>query len=342
MTNNLPYKYFPDHISPTSAGMYTQCPHKWLLTYCYHIRKASSGLERESGSVNLDAGAAYAYAMMLTRQAFYVQKLSAPEAVEVGQRYLLGTFATQFAASPYSATEKVKTPTNLSITFARYFAEADLDLEQILPFQLPDKSISVELPLFLDTPFKHPLTRKPIKLLSILDLLGADSDGTIAVDEKTTRSTLKSDTAQIELLRTETQFAFQVGMANKLAPLLKIPPCNRMQVRKVVINGTPALRKYDFFIEHTHQKLWWSNVLEIINAMLKDYEKERAIRSFHLGCTSYFTPCEFTTACTSRLGEHLLSNGYTQQFRNRETNTLLPLAAHIANVKAGLNPTTGE
>ena len=336
--SNIPFKWFPERLSPTSDfGLFSTCQHKWLLERVFFLRKATASAS--SGSIDLDAGGAFAKAMELTRNAYFKQQLPAETAIEIGQRYLLGDFATQFADSLYASSETLKTPTNLSHTFANYFADTGLDEERVLPYQLPDKSISVELPLFLDTPFKHPITRKPLQIQCILDLLGFDGESVVCVDEKTCKSVLLDSVKQTDLLRTETQFAFQVGMVNKLAPLLGIAGCNKMEVRKVVINNAKPLRKYAFYIEHAHQQLWWENVLDTINEMLKVYAKERGLRDYHLGCTSYFKPCEFTQACTSRLGNHLLQNGYTQQFRNRETNTLLPLATHIANVKAGLNST---
>lgn len=337
---NIPHKWFPERLSPTSDfGLFAQCQHKWLLERVFFLRKQAVSAPASSGSIDLDAGGAFAKAMELTRNAYYKQKLSAEDAVEIGQRYLLGDFATNFAASPYALSENLKTPTNLSHTFANYFAETGLDEERVLPYQLPDKSISVELPLFLDTPFQHPRTRKPIQIHCILDLLGFDGESVVCVDEKTCKSVLLDSAKQTDLLRTETQFAFQVGMVNRLAPHLGIAGCNKMEVRKVVINNAKPLRKYAFYIEHTHQRLWWENVLDTINEMLKVYAKERGLRDFHLGCSAYFKPCEFTQACTSRLGEVLLKNGYTQMFRNRETNSLVPLATHIQNT---LNPTTGE
>jgi hypothetical protein len=335
--SNIPYKWFPERLSPTSDfGLFSQCQTRWLNERVFCLRKEATS--QPSDNVNLAAGGAFATALQRARQAYYIQKLSAEEAVEVGQRFLLGEFAQQFAASPYAAFEKLKTPTALAQTFHNYFAEVSFEEERVVPFQLPDKSISVELPLFLDTPFRHPLTNKYIQLHSRLDLLGWDGEKVIVVDEKTCRSTLTDHVKQTEMLRTEVQFLTQVSMVNKLAPQLGIPSCISMEVRKVKIGAAKPLVKYPFYIERYAQKMWWDNCLDTISDMIRVFERERGLRDLHLGCTSYFEPCPWTQACTSRVGERLLSNGYVQLFRNSETNSLLPLKQHIQNT---LNPTTG-
>jgi hypothetical protein len=318
---------FPEVLSVTrDIDLFNQCNYKWFVYRCQRYTKYVANND-------LEAGREFAKSMEITRNAYYKHGLSEAEAIALGVKNLLeGEFAENYANQDYK--DQLKTPEKIAEVFQQMFVEHSMSTAAIVPFELPDGSLSVEQELLVELPFTHPETGKPLVLKCILDMLGLKDGVVFNVDEKTCKSVLTDEIQQADMLRSQSQFVLGVCLANhnkdKFGDLnITHVRINKAKIKKNYAKGEEVVAPYEFVIDGWFQKTFWDNLMYLVRNMLEKYalykadENSNAVvfpRAYGNACTAFFKPCSLTYHCTSGNAQDLTVFGWKQMVCDSRTD----------------------
>lgn len=324
--------WFPETISSTrDIELFSACRYKWFLQRVLHFYKYAK-------NVDLEAGGEFAKAHELTRTAFFKENKTIEESVTIGVEHILTKYAETFEREKFQ--DELKTPNRMAEVFKTMYEQNNLEELTIIPFEMTDRSLSVEQEFTIELPFLHPETKKPLILKCKLDLLGMKDNIVYVLDDKTCKSVLKDHDIQADLLRTQNQFVQYVTVANKCSEMfgeLEVTHVriNRCKIKTKYEKNERIIEPYEFKVDLYFQKMWWNNLLKKVESMLAMYEayldeisKSLEYRDEYLviferaygnACTAFFRPCPFTSHCTSFMSYDLEKANYKQVICNSTT-----------------------
>lgn len=186
---------FPITFSSSMLEDLWGCPLAWFRKYCQKLSWEGNG------NPHLIAGGLIASALELTRKAYYNDKLSQKDSVEIGKLYILLGEDTGHS---------LKTNEKLAELFEAYFRKFPLDTG-LKPVELTNNTFGIEYKFEFDLGIPHPELNRNLMFTGKLDFLGEKwHNGRIRrfiVDDKTCSSVTKfPGTNEIDIEREKEEY----------------------------------------------------------------------------------------------------------------------------------------
>lgn len=316
---------FPLSFSNSSLSSFNTCSLKGFRS---SIQKL---VGNNTASGHLLAGGAFASACEMARKAYYVDKLSQEEAIDLGVELILTSPDTGHA---------IKTNERVAFTFKKYIQEFPF-VDSFRPCELEDGSFAIEYSFSLDTGIPHPdLPDRNIMYTGILDgLYEKVIDGEVisrfVLDEKTTGSVFRvkgSKNAaypnglvdldkELNLFKTSSQMIGYAFAANAFG----------IEIDSALIRRSPILTKhepaYELKIPITPfmKEMWAISTFEFIAELSERYtyyrDKIKGTKVFpHTvfyptysnSCNAYGEECKYMAGCLNKQGEQVLAVTHKQ------------------------------
>lgn len=269
---------FPHAIDNTMRSAFVLCPRKFQILYLLHKRAGGS-------SIDLDAGAAFAAGLEVTRREYFSGNLSAQAAIAAGARKLLAS---------YPDREDERSPKTLDRVFGAfgyYFSVFPLESEYFTPVKTPNGP-AVEFNFALPIPVPHPVTGDPILYCGRFDQLCDHRDGGLYIEDDKTTKQLGSSWASKWRMRS--QFTGYCWGAREFG----------YPVRGAVVRGI-AIRKTGFdHAEHITPRPkymideWYAQLIRDVERMIAAWRSGVWDLNLADGCDMY-GGCGFQEICSS-------------------------------------------
>jgi hypothetical protein len=312
---------FPLVLSNTDLSSWSSCQLKWYRERCQSWRKPSFNND-------LAAGGSFAKGLETVRKAYYNDKLSAVEAIDLGYYTVIESLHEEMAKSNAS-TETLKSPERMGLALKEYFRYFPLDNEEVIPAQLEDGTYAIEHKFTVELPILHPELGVPLIFKGKLDML-AQSMGRIYIEDEKTTKAIKSNEA--DLLATAGQFIGYAWLAREKGIITV-----GAKVRKIAIQIKEIkCEEIEIPITDYMINLWYESMLSKVTEMVEKYKstmegnnfKSHFVPDFQHGCTSFFRPCSFQDGCKSKYGENFISSNYQQLVWDSESRKEIPLTEY--------------
>jgi hypothetical protein len=312
---------FPLVLSNTDLSSWSSCQLKWFRERCQSWRKPSFNND-------LAAGGSFAKGLETVRKAYYNDKLSAIEVIDLGYYTVIESLHDEMAKSNAS-TETLKSPERMGLALKEYFRYFPLDNEEVIPAQLEDGTHAIEHKFTVELPILHPELGVPLIFKGKLDMFAQSMGRTYIVDEKTTKA-IKSNEA--DLLATAGQFIGYAWLAREKGIITV-----GAKVRKIAIQIKEIkCEEIEIPITDYMINLWYESMLSKVTEMVEKYKatmegsnfKSHFVPDFQHGCTSFFRPCSFQDGCKSKYGENFISSNYEQLVWDSESRKEIPLTEY--------------
>jgi hypothetical protein len=312
---------FPLVLSNTDLSSWSSCQLKWYRERCQSWRKPSFNND-------LAAGGSFAKGLETVRKAYYNDKLSAVEAIDLGYYTVIESLHEEMAKSNAS-TETLKSPERMGLALKEYFRYFPLDNEEVIPAQLEDGTYAIEHKFTVELPILHPELGVPLIFKGKLDML-AQSMGRIYIEDEKTTKAIKSNEA--DLLATAGQFIGYAWLAREKGIITV-----GAKVRKIAIQVKEIkCEEIEIPITDYMINLWYESMLSKVTEMVEKYKstmegnnfKSHFVPDFQHGCTSFFRPCSFQDGCKSKYGENFISSNYQQLVWDSESRKEIPLTEY--------------
>lgn len=314
---------FPKDL--TSSLDFKSCDYKWFIERSLNLRQKRS-FER-----NLDFGAAFADAVFLARKAYYIERKSEKEAMQLGLDEAELAFGKVFFEAMQKAEKKelIKTPDRLVSLLETYWKRFPLSKEEAAPF-LFEGGLSAEQAIKLrveypDLDFSYNFAVKP-------DMLVISNLGTMPIDEKTVTKSA-SDRIPLYAAMNRPQFLLYAGIIKAKIEdgTLCIPPLHSFEVRRACLNPSAASTKDDayplrwklqlknienFMLQAKRKFLELKALVDRLNVQ-ETFEDQLEVLSFHrnrLSCMEFNRPCPLLEHCAA--GRELSFLGFKQSSIN--------------------------
>jgi hypothetical protein len=312
---------FPLVLSNTDLSSWSSCQLKWFRERCQSWRKPSFNND-------LAAGGSFAKGLETVRKAYYNDKLSAIEAIDLGYYTVIESLHDEMAKSNASI-ETLKSPERMGLALQEYFRYFPLDNEEVIPAQLEDGTYAIEHKFTVELPILHPELGVPLIFKGKLDML-AQSMGRIYIEDEKTTKAIKPNEA--DLLATAGQFIGYAWLAREKGIITV-----GAKVRKIAIQVKEIkCEEIEIPITDYMINLWYESMLSKVTEMVEKYKatmednsfKSHFVPDFQHGCTSFFRPCSFQDGCKSKYGENFISSNYEQLVWDSESRKEIPLTEY--------------
>lgn len=296
---------FPLIISNTDMSLLSMCELRWYRSRCQLLR-------REGFNEDLEAGGGFAKGMEVTRKAFYNDKLSSEDAIQLGYEHILTKLNESMGED---SSNFLKSPERMALALKMYFKRWPLENADVKPIELVNGTSAVEHKIVVELPILHPELGVPLLYKCRLDMLAFEMGRIYTVDEKTCKSFSENEG---NLLPMSGQFIGQAWAASKLANPVEI---RGAKVRKVAIQKTDIkLKEFEYPITEFMIEQWEHSFLTKLYSMVEKYHsllygvpfENLFTKDYGLGCTAYYKPCEFSEGCLSTYGEKFLASNFDQ------------------------------
>lgn len=333
---------FPEIFSDSMIGTVYECPLRWFRMNCQKF----ANYEERSG--HLIAGTAFAKACELARIAYYNEKKSMDDAIEVGYNYIMEAEDT---------TIEDKSNIVVAKRFKKYLEQFPMEDDYRI-CSLADGTHAIEYVFQLDLPIIHPETGNFIKYKGKLDLiletrLPGGRIKRVLADEKTTgrlariAGTKSEDYpyGQVDIVKEENNYKLSPQLISYSWGCRELGiPLDEAWINKVPISKDyePAVRLEitisDFLID-----TWYAATVKKISELAAKYKvwKEEQCRpkeyfdpSFNHDCVFFGRLCPFDIGCRNEDGEELLKGMYPQLVYDREEKETVQLKDYL--IKRGL------
>lgn len=269
---------FPHTVDSTILSAFRSCPQKFFRTYVEHWKSASQ-------NVHLVAGGAFAKAIEVARDQFYVQGKSAADAEAAGLEALIKDYG-DFQCPDDSA----KSLERMLGAFEFYLFHYPLGADGATPITLPSGRRGIEFSFAEPLDILHPVTKSPILYTGRSDMIAERyGTGIWNYDEKTTSSLGATWGRQWEL---RSQFTGYNWAARKQG----------IKVVGTIVRGVSILKtKYDTLEVPTYRSdyeidRWEQQTLRDIKRMIQCWEEGYWDYSLDGACTEY-GGCSLTPVC---------------------------------------------
>lgn len=270
---------FPHTIDSTILSTFRSCPNKFLRQYVQHWKPVEK-------SVHLVAGGAFAKAVEVARDAFYVQGHSNEDAEAMGIMALVKDYG-DFQCPPDSAKSLERTIG----AFEFYLHNYPLGADGANPITLADGRRGIEFSFAEPLPIKHPVTGDPILYTGRSDMIAEAMGGVWTYDEKTTSSLGTSWSRQWEMRSQFTGYSWAARQQG-------------IKTVGTIVRGVSILKtKYDTMEVPTYRseyeiERWLQQTVRDIQMMIDCWEAGVWDYSLDGACTDY-GGCAFTSVCKS-------------------------------------------
>lgn len=305
---------FPTNFSPSMLEDLHRCPFYFFRKHCQRLKS-----DRETNP-DLTAGRIIAKSLELTRVAYFNDKLSIEESIELGQEYIL---------DQENITHEVKTIENLALVVRRYWKIFPLESD-FAPVMLPNGKSSVEYRFEIDLNIPHPeIENTNLKFVGVLDGLYrfpiVNSEDLYIVDEKSTgRLPRIEGTKQVDTVKITQSYTLsgqpiayhwamrQMGLKTKASIIRKIP---------ILKEHEPAFGvtvPVNDFILNAWETATITKIIDVLRryADFKNHfcsERVAFPPVYGVNCETYNRMCDFAIGCTDKNGEALLLQNFSQK-----------------------------
>ena len=300
MTNEL---HFPDVIDNSMRKELVKCQKiaHW---------KFERGLNAEIGNEHLVAGGAFAKGMEVMRKMYYQDGEKQAAALQEG---IVAVYKQYGQFVPPSGS--LKTAERMAGALAYYAENKPFDGEELVPLQLGDGMLGIEVAFNHELPILHPKTNKRLSYCGRFDMLAEDKQGKVwVVDEKTTGRMGDAWAHQWDL---DSQMSGYVWGAQKL---LKKEGIDK-EVVGAVINGISIL-KYGYdtmrcptFRQDWEVLRWYEQMLDDVDGWISAFKHQDHDQILDHGCALYNAPCQYAKLCKARDPEKIVGS-YAIKFWN--------------------------
>ena len=325
--------FFPLKFSASMLEEMHRCEMSFFRTYIQNL----SGYPK---SPDLIAGGHVAKACEIVRTSYFNENLSTREAIERGKEYILEAEDTG---------DTIKSNENVAYCLEKYFNKFKLD-EALPPCKLIDGTHSVEYKFDFDLGIPHPdMPGKNITFTGRLDYICEDVqvNRTIryGLDEKTCKAIFRSPgtkfidyAKEAAKYRTNSQIISYAWACKQLG----------IDLEEFLIRRIPIMAEYEpaFELRIPINKYliesWFRTTYSKIHEFVDKYNRYKAYggdiyKYFYpslqeLACLSYSRPCRWMEGCTSKDGEFLLTERYSQRIYDRDLRIELPLDDYLKNI----------
>lgn len=289
------------------------------LVKCQKIAhwKFERGLSQEE-SVDLHAGGAFAAGMEAMRRAFYEKGEDVSKALDAGIAEL-----HRFYGDFKSPVPTNKTADRMAGALAYYAVERRLDEEMLVPVDLGDGRLGIEMSFNYEIPIEHP-DGGLLTYCGRYDLLAKDGNDEVwVVDEKTTK---QMGDAWIHQWQLDSGLTGYCWAAQRLLDEHGLP----YKVAGAVINGL-AIRAMSNAMPYEHQRVpvfrqpwfierWYHQMLRDVAEWRDAYMNQTHRMVLDHACALYNNPCGYAKLCNAANPEPLVGS-YPVKFWNPLTRT---------------------
>lgn len=325
---------FPLTFSHSMMQTMWSCELKWFRLYCQRL------VSGEARNPDLIAGGHFAKACEIVRKAYYNDKISVDNAIDLGYNSILESEDTG---------DYVKSNERVALSLKKYFQRFPLD-NNITPIRLANGEHAIEYTFEFDLGIEHPdIPGTNIKYKGKLDGLyekkhQGNRVSVYVVDEKTTGSVFRLQGTQlIDLVKeenkykTEGQFigyhwaARQLGVKTNASLIYKVPIMKEYEPAfclEVPIN--------DFMID-----IWCStlhNKIEELKDKYLYYKNEDRLPHYSFypvltdsACNSWGRNCAYVEGCKKKEGEEILGISFQQQVYDSKAKKSISLKEYKLN-----------
>lgn len=287
---------FPEVFDSSILAKLKSCPTDYHLTY-------EEDWKPKGLSVHLHAGGAFAYALEVTRRAFYIDGLGREAAIEKGVGALLTKYG-DFEA-PSHGSGSAKTAERMAGAFVFYWDHYPLNHETAYPILLPGGDRAVEFSFAHPLPIDHPETGNPILYAGRMDAILSYANGVFIFDEKTTSSLGPTWGDKWDL---RSQFTGYCWGARESGI-----PVNGVVVRGVSILKTKYETQEAITYRPDHQiNRWYVELLHHIERAKEWYKRGEWFHALDDACESY-GGCPFKKVCMADIPEPYLESYFERR-----------------------------
>jgi hypothetical protein len=270
---------FPEVLDSTIVAAGRSCGRTVELEHFFHWKPRSV-------SVHLHAGGAFAKGLEIAREAFYLNKLSEPEAIAEGLLALIHAYG-DFECPPDSA----KSLERMMGAYEYYFTQYPMESDHAIPVTLPSGKRGIEFSFAEPLEILHPETGNPLIYCGRMDMLTNYAGGVFGEDDKTTSQLGASWSKQWDLRSQFTGYCWGAARAGF--------PINGFLVRGISILKT----KYETQQALTYRTAWmidrWYEQLHRdIKRLIEQWESGKFDYNLDHSCAEY-GGCVFRQICLS-------------------------------------------
>ena len=322
---------FPINFSDSMLSDVWRCELSFFRRHCQRLY---------SGAKNPDliAGGHIAKACEIVRNAYFTDKLSEEEAIELGKEYILKGEDTG---------DSIKTNDTLAYVLGKYFTKYSLE-DSLPPCKLVDGTHAVEYKFEFDLGIPHPEIKNiNLKFVGKLDYLCEEyilgKVKRYVLDEKTTKMIYRvagskgaiNYAKEKEAYNVSGQFiayhwaARQLGIETQASLIRRLPilatfeeafeleiPINNFMIDQWYISTynkiLDLVEKYKIYLSHIKDNSK-RNPQEVFYPIYKD------------GCNSFSRACAYKVGCMSKEGEQILEATFSQRVWSREHEDTISL-----------------
>lgn len=273
-------RYFPQIFDSSMLASYKACPELFNKSYIAEWKP-------KEVSVHLHAGASFARGLEVARTSFFVEGLSAEDAVAKG----MGALLTHYGDFECPA-DSAKSAERMAGAFEFYFEQYPLTMEDSVPILLPGGKRGIEFSFAHPLPIKHPVSGDPLLYVGRMDAIIEYAGGKYICDEKTTTSLGATWSRQWDLRAQFTGYAWGCGESG-------------IRVDGAIVRGISILKtKYDTQQAISYRpewqiKRWYDEMIEWIDEIKVSWIRNKWRHNLDHSCADY-GGCTFRQACSSQ------------------------------------------
>lgn len=270
---------FPAVIDSSMMSHFRACPRSAFLESFEHWKI-------KGRSVHLHAGAAYARALEVTREAFYGRNDPADDAIGQGLKALIEAYG-DFQCPPDSA----KSLERMLGAFQYHFDQYPLATDSMKPSRLAGGQLGVEFSFAEPIDLAHPETGEPLLYCGRFDMIVDYAGGLYGFDDKTTSQLGASWSKQWDLRSQFTAYTWGARQA-------------QIELTGFIVRGISILKtKYETQQAITYRptwqvERWYEQMLRDVARMIEMWESGYWDFNLDESCNSY-GGCQFRKVCMS-------------------------------------------
>lgn len=299
---------FPSVIDSSLLSHFRACPRSAFLESFEHWKIKGK-------SVHLHAGAAYARALEVTREAYYGQGLGETDAIALGLAAMIEAYG-DFQCPADSA----KSLERMLGAFEFHFSEYPLATDAAKPARLPSGQLGIEFSFAEPIDIVHPESGDPLLYSGRFDMIVDYAGGLYGFDDKTTSSLGASWAKQWDLRSQFTAYTFGARRAG-------------LRLDGFLVRGISILKtKYDTQQAITYRPAWmvdrwYEQMLRDVRRMIECWKSGLWDYNLDESCNSY-GGCQFRRVCLAEPERQ--ANWLAQDFEKRRWDPVSRVETLIA------------
>lgn len=291
---------FPRVIDNSMRTTFVSCPQKFNLNY---MQNWVPGRTNE----HLQAGAAFAHGLEVTRFAYFDHGKTQSEAVELGWRAIVEDYGRYDAEHPNNAGyDTHKTCERMAGALLYYFDVWPFESDFLIPVRIGDR-LGVEVSFTLPIDLPHPQTGEPLLYYGRFDMLAQHrQSGEFYMDDEKTASQLGN--SWVKQWRLASQFTGYAWAMREMGYPVTSGIIRGISILKTGYNhGQALVQRPKFLIER-----WYEQLLRDIKKMIECWDTGYFDHNYGPSCSAYGN-CSFLDVCAAQNPETWLADSFTQR-----------------------------